>query len=174
MRPSDHFLCGDEATVHPVAVTGARGFFMGAITPSRAETLLIGGLSRRTGVNIETIRYYERIGMLPVPPRTEGGRRVYGPVQMQTLVFIKRGRELGFTLDQIRALLALGGSDKACCGDVREIAAKHLADIRAKIADLEKLERLLAMTIDRCEGGTAPECPVIEILTSAPKRVHKS
>lgn len=143
---------------------------MDAITPLRAETIPIGELSRLTGVNIETIRYYERIGMMPAPPRTEGGRRVYEPVQVQALTFIKRGRELGFTLDEIRALLALGGSAHACCGDVREIAAKHLSDIRAKIADLRKLEGLLAQTIDRCEGGTAPECPVLDILKPTASR----
>ncbi len=72
---------------------------------------------------------------------------------------------MGFTLDEIRALIALGASSSASCGDVREIAAKHLEDVRAKIADLKKLERLLSQTIKRCKGGTAPECPVLEILT---------
>jgi MerR family mercuric resistance operon transcriptional regulator len=124
----------------------------------------IGELSRRTGVNIETIRYYERIKMLPAPPRTEGGHRVYGTVQVQILAFIRRGRELGFTLDEIRALLNLGGPVSAPCAEVHEIAAKHLGAIRAKIADLRKLEDLLADTIDRCEGGTVPACPVLEIL----------
>lgn len=140
---------------------------MDAITAARNETFPIGELSRRTGVNIETIRYYERIRMVPAPPRTEGGRRVYAAGHVQTLSFIRRGRELGFTIEEIRTLLALGGPEKAACADVREIAAKHLEDIRAKIADLKKLERLLARTIDRCEGGTAPECPVLEILTPA-------
>lgn len=140
---------------------------MDAITASRDEAFPIGELSRRTGVNIETIRYYERIRMVPAPPRTEGGRRVYGAGHVQTLSFIRRARELGFTIEEIRTLLALGGPEKAACADVREIAAKHLEDIRAKIADLKKLERLLARTIDRCEGGTAPECPVLEILTPA-------
>lgn len=141
---------------------------MNAITPARADAFPIGQLSRLTGVNIETIRYYEKIKMLPCPPRTEGGHRLYGRLHLQTLTFIRRGRELGFTLDEIRALLDLGGPAKACCGGVREIAAKHLDDIRAKIADLKKLERLLANTIKLCQGGTAPECPVLEIL--APKR----
>jgi MerR family transcriptional regulator, mercuric resistance operon regulatory protein len=139
---------------------------MDAITPLRAEAFPIGELSRRTGVNIETIRYYERIKMLPPPPRSEGGRRVYGPVQVQRLSFIRRGRELGFTLDEIRALLALGGPEKAPCVQVREIATKHLDDIRAKIADLRKLERLLARTVERCEDGEAPECPMLEILNA--------
>ncbi len=138
---------------------------MDAITPLRAETFAIGELSRLTGVNIETIRYYERINMLPAPPRTEGGRRVYGGPHVQMLRFIRRGRELGFTLDEIRALVALGGPATAPCGQVREIAAKHLDDIRAKIVDLTRLERLLSETVDRCEGGTAPECPMLEILS---------
>lgn len=143
---------------------------MDAITPSRAATFPIGELSRRTGVNIETIRYYERIKMLPAPPRTESGRRVYGPVQVQTLTFIRRGRELGFTLDDIRALMTLERLDRACCGEVREIAATHLGTIRARIADLKKLEKLLAQTVDRCEGGTAPECPMLDILAPKSKR----
>ena len=129
----------------------------------------IGQLSRRTGVNIETIRYYEKIEMLPKPPRTEGGHRVYGPTEERILAFIRRGRELGFSLDEIRALLDLGGPVQAPCGNVRDIAAKHLTDIRAKIADLRKLEKLLSVTIDRCEGGSAPECPVLEVLAAPQK-----
>lgn len=128
------------------------------------DALSIGEISRRTGVNIETIRYYERIQMLPEPPRTEGGRRIYDLAQVQTLMFIRRGRELGFTLEEIRAMLALGGPERAPCLQVRDIATRHLEDIRAKIADLRKLERLLARTIDGCAGGTAPECPVLGIL----------
>jgi MerR family transcriptional regulator, mercuric resistance operon regulatory protein len=85
---------------------------------------------------------------------------------VQTLTFIRRGRELGFTLDEIRALLALGGRETAPCGEVREIAAKHLHDITAKIRDLKKLEKLLAKTIERCEGGRTPDCPVLEILST--------
>jgi len=124
----------------------------------------IGELSRRTGVNIETIRYYEKIKMLQPPPRTEGGRRVYGPAETRVLVFIRRGRELGFGLEDIRALLDLAGPGKASCADVRKIAAYHLDDIRTKIADLRKLERLLAKTIAQCSGSRVPDCPVLDIL----------
>jgi MerR family mercuric resistance operon transcriptional regulator len=140
---------------------------MRQITASRADKLVglpIGELSRLTGVNIETIRYYERIKMLRPPPRTEGGRRVYGPTDTRVLAFIRRARELGFHLDDIRTLLALGAPTKASCADVREIAAHHLDDIRAKIADLRKLERLLAKTIARCSDGRVPNCPVVDIL----------
>lgn len=137
---------------------------MRTITASRADGLPIGGLSKLTGVNIETIRYYERIKMLPLPPRTTGGRRVYDPTHLRILTFIRRSRELGFSLDEIRALIRLGGLEKASCRQVREIAAHHLDDIRAKITDLRKLERLLAKTVAQCTGTTAPDCPVLDIL----------
>jgi MerR family mercuric resistance operon transcriptional regulator len=140
---------------------------MPQITASRAsgwDGIPIGELSRLTGVNIETIRYYEKIKLLRPPPRTEGGRRVYGPIETRVLAFIRRGRELGFGLEDIRALLALGAPEKASCADVREIAAHHLHDIRLKITDLRKLEKLLAKTIAQCSGIAAPDCPVLDIL----------
>jgi MerR family transcriptional regulator, mercuric resistance operon regulatory protein len=137
---------------------------MRAITSSRAENLRIGELSRRSGVNIETIRYYERVKMLTPPPRTASGRRVYHSTDLRILVFIWRSRKLGFSLDEIRALLRLGGPEKASYREVREIAAHHLEDIRARLVDLKKLERLLAKTVARCSGTTAPDCPVLEIL----------
>lgn len=145
---------------------------MSLITDSRAETCTIGELSRRTGVNIETIRYYEKVKMLPAPPRTAGGRRIYGPVETRILAFIRRARELGFTPDEVRTLLDLGGPEKASCAEVRIIASQHLDDIRGKIADLRKLERLLAKTIARCSGRKVPECPVIDILDARP--YHKN
>src|ERR1700694_2135188 len=131
---------------------------MPSITSSRAETLSSGELSKRSGVNIETIRYYERVKLLPAPPRTSSGRRVYDETDLRILVFIRRSRELGFSLDEIRALLRLGGAEKASCGEVREIAAHHLEDIRAKLSDLKKLERVLSKTVARCSGKTAPDC----------------
>ena len=137
---------------------------MGASTAARANGLTIGGLSQLTGVNIETIRYYEKIKVLPVPSRTANGRRMYGPMEHRILAFVRRSRELGFSLDEVRALLRLGGPEKASCREVREIAAHHLDDIRAKIADLRKLERLLTKTVAQCTGTTAPECPVLDIL----------
>src|SRR6266568_3147565 len=114
---------------------------MRPITVSRAKTFAIGELSRLTGVHIETIRYYERIRMLPAPLRTASGRRVYSAMELRILVFIRRSRELGFSPDQIRALLRLGAPGMASCSEVREIAAHHLEDFRSKLGDLEKLER---------------------------------
>ncbi|MGD9846488.1 MerR family transcriptional regulator [Pseudorhodoplanes sp.] len=137
---------------------------MTSITAARAEVLTIGRLSELTGVNIETIRYYEKIGVLPVPARADNGRRVYGPTETRILAFVRRSRQLGFSLNEVRALLRLGGPEKASCREVREIAALHLDDIRAKISDLRKLERLLAKTVVRCTGTTAPDCPVLDIL----------
>ena len=135
---------------------------MRPITASRADGVPIGEISRRTGVHIETIRYYEKIKILPAPGRTTGGHRVYGPQEARILAFIRRGRELGFTLDEIRALLDLSGPGRASCAEVR--ARRHLDDIRAKINDLTKLERLLGRTVARCSGKKVPDCPVLDIL----------
>ena len=143
---------------------------MRPITDARAEAITIGELSRRTGVNVETIRYYEKVKMLPVPQRTTGGRRIYGPVETRILAFIRRARELGFTPDEVRTLLDLGGPGKASCAEVRTVASSHLTDIRAKIADLKKLERLLAKTVAKCSGRQVPDCPVIDILDVRPPR----
>jgi MerR family transcriptional regulator, mercuric resistance operon regulatory protein len=137
---------------------------MRPITPSRAEELTIGMLSEMTGVNIETIRYYERTNVLAVPPRTASGRRIYRAADVRTLAFLRRARELGFSLGDIRALLRLGGPEKAPCREVRRIAGHHLDNIRSKISDLRKLERLLAKTVAQCTGTTAPDCPVLDIL----------
>jgi MerR family mercuric resistance operon transcriptional regulator len=133
-----------------------------------AAAISIGDLSRRTGVNIETIRYYERINMMPKPPRTASGRRVYGQMESRTLAFIRRARQLGFTLDEIRALLALSGKhgDEACA-EVRHLAAGHLEDVRAKIADLRTMERLLADAVRRCDAGESTGCPLIDALSDA-------
>ena len=107
---------------------------------------------------------HERVKMLVPPPRTASGRRVYDSTALRTLVFIRRARELGFSLNEIRALLRLGGPEKASCREVRDIATHHLEDIRAKLGDLKKLERLLAKTVAQCSGKTAPDCPVLDIL----------
>lgn len=124
----------------------------------------IGMLSKRTGVNIETIRYYERIGLMPRPPRTSGGHRVYDRTHLKRLGFIRRSRELGFSLEEIRALLGLVDGGDYTCAQIREVAVTHLAEIRQKIADLRRLERSLRDMADRCTGDEVPECPVIEVL----------
>ena len=141
---------------------------MRAVATPPPASVSIGELSRRTGVNIETIRYYERIKMLPAPPRTSSGRRVFGPAETRSLAFIRRSRELGFTLAEIRALLALSTEDgRNTCSEVRDLAAGHLADVRAKIADLRAMARVLSDAVRRCEAGELPGCPLIEALSAA-------
>jgi MerR family mercuric resistance operon transcriptional regulator len=140
---------------------------MRSVVPPLPAALSIGELSRRTGVHIETIRYYERVQMLPAPPRTASGRRVYGQAETRSLAFIRRSRELGFTLDEIRALLALSDDDgENTCAEVRQLAAGHLTDVRAKIADLRAMERVLADAVRRCDAGELPGCPLIDTLSA--------
>jgi MerR family transcriptional regulator, mercuric resistance operon regulatory protein len=137
---------------------------MQRVTEKRGAPLSIGALSRLTGVHIETIRYYERVKMLPAPPRTEAGRRTYGQSHRRTLGFIRRARDLGFSLDEIRALLELDWPGRASCAEVREIASLHLANVRTKLADLARLEAVLSETVAQCEGNLTPQCPVLDIL----------
>jgi MerR family mercuric resistance operon transcriptional regulator len=105
----------------------------------------IGELSRRTRCKIETIRYYERVALLPRPSRSASRYRLYDSNDVSRLTFVRRARELGFTLDEVRALLALSADQtEDTCAEVRRLAAGHLADMRAKIADLRAMERVLA------------------------------
>ena len=130
----------------------------------KSRDLSIGELAERSGVGIETIRYYEREGLLPKVQRTPGGHRVFDDTQVRRLVFIRRSRELGFSGAEVRALLAMvdGGYT---CGEVRDLTLEHLTDVRAKIVDLRRLERTLAEISSKCLGGSVPECPVIEALS---------
>ena len=137
---------------------------MQGITVSRGPALTIGALSKRTGVNIETIRFYERVGILPRPPRTVGGHRIYGHDLLMRLGFVRRSRELGFSLDEVRGLLRLVDGGHYPCAEVKAITLDHLADVRRKIADLRRLERTLAEVAGKCRGGKVPDCPVIEAL----------
>ena len=125
----------------------------------------IGEISRRTGCNIETIRYYERVGLLPPPARSSGGYRLYDAGQVDRLAFIRRARALGFALDEVRALLRLAEDRSGSCAEARDLAAAHLADVRAKIADLRAMERVLKETIAQCADGTLPNCPLIQTLS---------
>ncbi|MFN4175550.1 MerR family transcriptional regulator [Phenylobacterium sp.] len=133
------------------------------------QAIPIGELSRRTGCNIETIRYYERIGLMPPPPR-RGRYRSYGPDDVGRLGFVRRARELGFTLDEVRALLGLAAGGQAACAEVRTLAASHLQDVRARIADLRRMERVLADSVRACDAGQDPGCPLIQALYAEPSR----
>jgi MerR family mercuric resistance operon transcriptional regulator len=126
--------------------------------------MLIGTLSERTGCHIETIRYYERMKLLPKPPRTEGGHRLYDREQVKRLVFIRRSRELGFSLEEIRTLLRLVDGKRYTCQEVKTITEHHLEDVKRKIADLRRLQKTLAAISGQCEGGLIPNCPIIDSL----------
>lgn len=131
----------------------------------RAACFAIGALSEQTGVNIETIRYYERIGLLAKPGRTAGGHRSYAPEHVATLTFIRRARELGFPLETIRDLFRLN-KDGASCETARDVTIAHRADVRRKIADLRRLDRALSALIDECQPALQPSCPILEALSA--------
>lgn len=124
----------------------------------------IGALSTQTRVNIETIRYYEREGLLPHPPRTAGGHRSYSEDHLKRLTFIRRSRELGFSLAEIRVLLALVDGGSYTCGEVKALTLEHAESVRSKISDLRRIKRILLDISSRCEGGAVPECPIIDAL----------
>jgi len=124
----------------------------------------IGRLAARTGVNIETIRYYERIGMIPAPPRTAGGQRRYEEPHLRRLAFVRRCRELGFPLDEIRALLGLVDGGDYSCEEVRDMTLRQLDAVRRRIADLQVMERTLDGMAAECAGGAVPECPIVDTL----------
>jgi MerR family mercuric resistance operon transcriptional regulator len=124
----------------------------------------IGGLSKVSGVHIETIRYYERIKLLPKPSRTQGGYRLYGEESAKRLAFIRRSRELGFSLEGIRVLLGLADGKPANCAKVKAITQLHLGEVQRKILDLKKMESVLQSMIGTCKGGKVPNCPIIDAL----------
>ena len=132
------------------------------------KDILIGEISRRTGVNVETIRYYERIDVMPKPKRSGGGQRLYDESQLNRLGFIKRSRELGFSLKEICALLTLVDSGKMTCGEVHSLTVGHLKDVRNKIADLRKLEDALKNLAAQCSLGDVSDCPIVETLYGLP------
>lgn len=127
----------------------------------------IGEASTRSGVRIETIRYYERISLVPKAVRAANGRRSYDAKAIARLCFIRRARELGFALADIRALLSLG-DDKAACRDAHALATRHRDAIRVKIGELKRLDRVLSAAAARCEKTPATACPIIETLAGAP------
>ncbi len=129
--------------------------------------LTIGGLSKQTGVHIETIRYYEKIGLLPAPDRSPGGHRLYDDAGVRRLHFIHRGRDLGFSLEDIRTFLNLVDHGNYTCAEVHELTSRHLSEIRQKIVELRRLERVLSEMAGSCSRGDLPDCPVIDALFDA-------
>lgn len=123
-------------------------------------------LADRTGCNLETIRYYEKIGLLKEPPRDANSYRIYDNAHVRRLRFILRGRELGFSIEDIRGLLELVDGGTQTCAEVKARTQHHLSDVRAKIVDLRRIETILAKTAAQCSGDEAPECPILEALAS--------
>lgn len=131
-----------------------------------ARPLSIGELAKATDTKVETIRYYERVGVLPKPSRTAGNYRSYQPAEVARLGFIRRARGLGFSIDQVRELLALADQKDQSCAQVDVIAREHLAEVDAKIDSLKSLRRELDFIIHQCRSGTISECRIIEALAS--------
>lgn len=126
--------------------------------------LAIGKVAERSGCPIDTIRYYEKEELITAPARSSGGHRLYDQSRIDRLSFIRRSRELGFSMDEVRELLAFVDRKGATCEQVRDIADLHLTDIRAKIADLRRMEHTLVELTSLCTGDDLPACPIIEAL----------
>lgn len=133
----------------------------------KVSVLRRSDLARLTGCNLETIRYYETIGIMPEPPRTAANYRAYDDAHVARLRFVMRSRDLGFTLAEIRDLLGLVDGKAGTCADVQALATRHIGSVRAKIADLRRIEEELSETVSRCTGDDVPECAVIDALTKA-------
>lgn len=138
-------------------------------TSQHREPVRIGVLAGQTGCTIPTIRYYEEIGLIPPAQRRSSGHRVYEASAAELLGFIRRCREFGFTIEQIRSLVSLSRSRGGSCVQARDIAQMHLNGVRAKMLELMALERTLARFIDACNetcaGGPAPDCTILKDLS---------
>lgn len=126
--------------------------------------MLRGELARRSGCHFETIRYYERMGLLPSPPRNKGGYRRYGFEHLRRLRFIVHSRALGFPIEELRSLLDLIDRREVSCDKVKASAERHLSAIRERIDSMRKMEQVLEETLQRCSGDDVPECPLIDML----------
>lgn len=128
----------------------------------------IGELASRTATNVETVRYYEKIGLLAPPGRTAANYRSYGGDHLARLSFIRRARDLGFTLDAIRQLLALNDDKTQRCEGVDAVARSHLAEVDCKITDLKALRSELGRILESCGHGSVGDCKIIETLAPMP------
>ncbi len=141
---------------------------LAGIDISRTPHLTIGDLSKRIGCIVETIRYYERIDLMPDPRPSGRGHRLYDLSHLKRLNFIRRARGLGFSLHEIRILLGLVDGGDYTCGEVRELTVEQLDNVRSKITDLKKMAGVLTDMVSQCEGGEVPGCPVLDALFEEP------
>jgi Cu(I)-responsive transcriptional regulator len=130
-----------------------------------AISIPIGQLARATGTKTETIRYYERIGLLRAPDRTRSNYRSYSADHVHSLTFVRRARELGFSIEDVRELLELAGHRDRPCAEVDSIAARHLATTELKLAALKRLRSELRRTLAACKGGRIADCRVVQALS---------
>lgn len=126
--------------------------------------ILRAQLARKTGCNLETIRYYEKVGLLPDPPRSANGYRVYSPDLVGRLQFVMSARDLGFSMEEIRSLLSLTDTGAQTCAEVMAKTEAHLAVVRRRITDLQKIEQTLSQTLAECSGENVPECAILSVL----------
>ena len=140
------------------------------------SNLKIGALAERTGTTAPTIRYYEEIGLLRSADRQSGGQRVYGDADVKHLTFIRRCREFGFSIEQVRSLVALVQDPQSSCMHARDLAQEHLAAVRAKLSELKALERSIAGFVANCDsscaGGPGPDCVILDDLSKGPGVVN--
>ena len=132
-----------------------------------------GQLAKQTGCNAETIRYYEKIGMMPDPPRSPSGYRYYDESHVSRLRFVMQGRALGFSIEDIKSLLGLVDRDAVSCGEVEKLANTHLLLVRQKISELNRIADVLSSTVNACSGKNVPECPLIDSLFDTPEHTPK-
>ncbi len=130
------------------------------------QTYSRGQLAKLTSVNAETIRYYEKSSLLDEPARSIKGYRIYSETDVSRLTFIRRSRELGFSINEIKALLNLQNTGEESCGYVQQASQSHLTDIQNKITDLKKMEKTLISLIKQCKSNTTQTCPMIDTLFS--------
>lgn len=152
---------GFNDIIKPVVATGSRDIFMNA-----GKKITVGILASETGCNIETVRYYEKSGLMPEPSRSEGGHRLYTFDHVKRLTFIRRCRELGFNIVQVKGLLKLIDEPGHGCGEVKAQALAHIEEIQEKIEDLRRLEKVLQSMSEQCHEDeySAQNCPIIESL----------
>ena len=131
----------------------------------KCQNFSIGDLAKATDTKVVTIRYYERIGLMPAPERTAGNYRSYSAAHLARLSFVRRSRDLGFTIEHVKDLLSLSDQRDRPCEAVDTIACEHLAEVDRKIADLQALRRELGSIMDQCGCGTIAECRIIEALS---------
>ncbi len=140
----------------------------GLIMPSQKGEYYIGAVAEMSGLKVETIRYYEAAGIISAPHRGKNRYRLYSHKHIERLLFVKRCRELGFSLDHAKSLLQLANANNRTCGQVGDIAERRLKEVRAKITNLRRMEKALATFVNDCPHDTSPDCPIIAALSQTP------